>query len=160
MHSFICRNQRRCVYHNDFSIRQKSRRSAYRLSISWRKMPWFVMNRGCYMLGKDCPIAGEFSSAGLGKKFQQIFYRQLLLFFPFHIHDDVTVLHHDQPIAMGNGVTHVVGNIDVVRLFSVTILSVISRTLAAVLGSRAAVCSSRSGLGLFMEAISKVTAWR
>ena len=49
----------------------------------------------------------------------------------------------------------------VVSSFSATIRSESSSTLAAVLGSRAAVCSSSSSsLGRFREAISSVSAWR
>ena len=51
--------------------------------------------------------------------------------------------------------------IRVVRWFSSTIFSERVSTLAAVLGSRAAVCSSSNrSFGFFSVAISSVTAWR
>ena len=45
-----------------------------------------------------------------GKAVEKVLLRQLFLFFARNIEDDVPLVHHDQPVAVGNGVFHVVGD--------------------------------------------------
>ena len=51
----------------------------------------------------------HFVRAGsLAEQIQQLFHRQILLFFTGNIHHDMTVVHHNQPISVSNGITHIV----------------------------------------------------
>ena len=48
------------------------------------------------------------AAAGLREQVQKLLYGQVFLFFSGYINDDLAFMHHDQAIAMGNGIAHVV----------------------------------------------------
>ena len=108
------------------------------------------------MLHHRLTVVVKLLTGGNLKLIQQILGGQFLLLFTAYIIDDLALIHHNQPVADGNGVLHIVGNHN-----GGQVISVRSSTFLAVLGSNAAVCSSSSStLGFFKVAINRVTAWR
>ena len=84
---------------------------------------------------------------------EQVADGKVLLLLTADINDNATGIHHNQTVAVLDGV------LNVVRLSRATISSVICSTLSAVFGSSAAVCSSSSSRsGLRRVAISRVSA--
>ena len=55
----------------------------------------------------NCGIVGELFSAGFLKFIKKLFYGKLFLFFSLDIKNDFSVHHHDQAVAVSNGVLHV-----------------------------------------------------
>ena len=49
-----------------------------------------------------------YDAAGLGEEVQQLFDGEVFLFFSGDVEDDVSLVHHDQAVAVGDGVAHVV----------------------------------------------------
>ena len=62
--------------------------------------------RSCQQQLVICRIA----AAGLGKERQQIGYGELLLFPAGNIQHHAAGIHHNEAVAVGNGVLHVMGN--------------------------------------------------
>ena len=60
--------------------------------------------------GKQHSIVGKLTVADLLKALQQVADLQVLLFLAAHIVDDVTLVHHDQAVAVLDGILHVVGD--------------------------------------------------
>ena len=59
---------------------------------------------------KNCAVIRKDIAACFYKKCQQVFHCQQLLFFTFHIHNHMSFIQHNQTIAIGDGIFHVVGN--------------------------------------------------
>ena len=55
-------------------------------------------------------VADFIRTAGLREQVQKLLYSQVLLLLAGDIDYHVTVVHHDQAITMGDGITHVVGD--------------------------------------------------
>ena len=60
--------------------------------------------------GEQQLVAGLVAAADLAEQLQQLGNGQLLFLLTGHIDDDLAVVHHDETVAVGNGVLHVVGN--------------------------------------------------
>ena len=60
------------------------------------------------LLAQQSAVAVELTAAGAGKGFHQIGHGQLFLVFAADIQDDIARVHHDQPVAIGNRIAHVV----------------------------------------------------
>ena len=48
--------------------------------------------------------------ANAAKRSRRSFFRELLLFFARDVKDDVTLIHHDEAVSVGDRVFHVVGD--------------------------------------------------
>ena len=59
---------------------------------------------------QESRVITEFLSACFFKLVKQISYSKLFLFFSLNIQDDFSFHHHDQTIAMSNGILHVMGD--------------------------------------------------
>ena len=49
-------------------------------------------------------------AGGLAEELQQLLYGEVFLLFPGYVYRHMAVVHHDQPVAVGNGITHIVGD--------------------------------------------------
>lgn len=108
---------------------------------------------------KQQPVTCHLGAACLFKHIQQIGYLQMLLFFSLNVDNYPAVMQHNQAIAVTQSVAHIMGNHQRCQLITGYDFSVSASTFAAVFGSSAAVCSSKSSsFGFFSVAISKVSA--
>ena len=62
------------------------------------------------ILGEEELIVYFIGAAGLAEQVQQLLYRQMFLFLTGNIDYDLAVVHHDQTVAIVDGITHVVGD--------------------------------------------------
>ena len=70
-----------------------------------------------YPIGRDVCVSAQEHFVGLdlrarhlGELFEQVLLRELLFLLTLDIEDDVALVHHDEAVAMHDGVFHVVGN--------------------------------------------------
>src|SRR5699024_5334719 len=63
-----------------------------------------------FLSGQQRAVAGKFTAAGNRELPQQVIYCEFFLFFPADIQNNLSIVHHNQTIAVSNGVFHVMGN--------------------------------------------------
>ena len=64
---------------------------------------------GFLFLGKQCTVVGKGIAADLGELIQQCLDGEFFLFLTADVEDDFALVHHDQTVAVGNCIAHVVG---------------------------------------------------
>ena len=62
------------------------------------------------MSRKKNAVVGEFFGGGEGEGVQQVINRQALFFLAADIENDLAGIHHNEAVAVGDGVLHIVGD--------------------------------------------------
>ena len=114
---------------------------------------------GILSLSEKSFIAGEYLAGAFFEFVHQIFNSKIFLIFTANIQNDTSFMHHNESIAVGNGVAHIVGDHQGCQMILVDDAVCGVQNLGSGFGSRAAVCSSSSSsFGFIRVAIINVRA--